>query len=306
MNGRINVSNYQNVDGMEMLLIGLYRLAKSSTFVEMESVFGKSSGYLCRVFNGFIEYLYENFMGLINNNIKKYIELFEESYKKIYSMAYAANDNHLHPFNWNSFRVCCFLDCKNIQIDRPGGGEVYLNGIKIGRLDNDVQRAFFTGWKKFHGIKYQTVELPCGLTCDVFGPETSRNNDNSLYNNSNINERFRASQINIPPDLQYTIFGDSAYQLDTHVRSYDGSNTFMKSIRICNEWTYGELCQLFPYMDWKHNFQIMCANSTTTTVFYVCSILRNCHACLYGNQTSNYFKITPPSLEWFLEYNPNV
>jgi hypothetical protein len=38
-------------------------------------------------------------------------------------------------------------------------------------------------------------------------------------------------------------------------------------------------------------------------VFYVvAALLANCHTCLYGSETSSFFKIAPPTLEEYLDF----
>ena len=56
-----------------------------------------------------------------------------------------------------------FIDNTIAPICRPGGGPAD-DGVNARRLDALIQRAFYTGWKKLHGLKLQTIDLPNGMT----------------------------------------------------------------------------------------------------------------------------------------------
>jgi len=96
----------------------------------------------------------------------------------------------------------------------------------------------------------------------------------------------------------FCIFGDSAYKVDTNLRSYIVNpdheqaksqwNGAMKRVRISIEWNYMSTATMFRYVGEKTKLQVL-ASSTVTEVYTVATILRNFHVILYGNQTSNYF-----------------
>lgn len=48
------------------------------------------------------------------------------------------------------------------------------------RDDRNIQRAFYNVWKKHHGIKWQSIELPNGMSGDLFGPMSFRRHDLDL------------------------------------------------------------------------------------------------------------------------------
>jgi hypothetical protein len=45
----------------------------------------------------------------------------------------------------------------------------------------DAQESVYSGWKKLHGIKVETVNLPNGMST-IFGPVTARQNDQGMLN----------------------------------------------------------------------------------------------------------------------------
>jgi hypothetical protein len=60
------------------------------------------------------------------------------------------------------------------RISRPGGGPAVEEGINAERYNTLVQETFFNGYKACHGIKHQTVELPNGMCCELYGPKFFR------------------------------------------------------------------------------------------------------------------------------------
>ena len=52
---------------------------------------------------------------------------------------------------------------------RPGGGP-RQSGVLADRNDLLIQRAWYNGWKKLHGLKFQTIDMPNGMNAHVWGP----------------------------------------------------------------------------------------------------------------------------------------
>jgi len=107
-------------------------------------------------------------------------------------------------------------------------------------------------------------------------------------------------------DEQFSIFGDSAYPTLSHLESY-GQHTrawisAMKKVRISIEWNYATTGSLFKYLALPWKLRLM-GSTNVAKVFTVCTILKNCHAILYGCQTSNYFNISLP--DGFIDYYIN-
>ena len=101
-----------------------------------------------------------------------------------------------------------FIDCNCQSTSVPGGGPAE-SGANAARWDEDIQRAFYNGWKSTHGLKHQTVDNAYGFCEDLCGPESLRYNDLTLLRISQVNAKCDA--ILEDSDDQYCIFGDSAY-----------------------------------------------------------------------------------------------
>lgn len=150
-----------------------------------------------------------------------------------------------------------------------------------------------------------------GCVVDCEGPWTLRRNDLALLRISNINERFRELQEDLAPEDQTVTFGDSAYKVQSHIRTYLSEaevtgeraveyrrsfNGCSKKIRISIEWDYGTTGSLFKCLQNLDKLKLM-KSDTVKKVYIVCTLLKNFHVMLYGCQSSNYFNLQfPPNI----------
>lgn len=101
------------------------------------------------------------------------------------------------------------------------------------------------------------------------------------------------------------IYGDPAYPLRVHLQApfrnavltpqMQAYNKAMSDVRTSVEWLFGDIINFFKFLDFKKNLKI--GLSSVGKMYVVCAILRNALTCLYGNQTSEYFELDPPSLQ---------
>jgi hypothetical protein len=78
---------------------------------------------------------------------------------------------------------------------RPGFGPM-RDGVNVPRNDPLIQRDWYNGWKKLHGMKWQTIDLPNGMNFHVFGPVSVRHRNIYTLITSDINELLRQLQLN--------------------------------------------------------------------------------------------------------------
>ena len=69
----------------------------------------------------------------------------------------------------------------------------------------------------------------------------------------------------------------------------------MSSVRIALEWIFGHIINYFRFLDLKKNLKI--GLSQIGKIYIVGVLLRNALTCLYGNTTSKFFELDPPTLE---------
>jgi hypothetical protein len=92
------------------------------------------------------------------------------------------------------FNVFGFIDNTMNATCRPGGGPM-RDGVNAPRNDPLIQRAFYNGWKKLHGIKWQTIDLPNGMNFHCYGPSSLRHNDLWQFRESDINTKLLNLQV---------------------------------------------------------------------------------------------------------------
>ncbi len=74
----------------------------------------------------------------------------------------------------------------------------------------DAQESVYSGWKKLHGIKVETVFLPNGIST-LFGPVTARQNDRGTLNLSGLDRFLTLIQAALPEHRKCMLFGDSIF-----------------------------------------------------------------------------------------------
>jgi len=88
----------------------------------------------------------------------------------------------------------------------------------------DAQQAFYTGYKKFHGIKVEEIHLPNGMSF-LFGPVSARHNDAGVLQMSNVDNYLAAIQegkftVEVPDgpprSMKYSVLEDSAFNFGLH------------------------------------------------------------------------------------------
>ena len=103
------------------------------------------------------------------------------------------------------------------------------------------------------------------------------------------------------------VYGDPAYPHRVHLQApfrhgqitqrMEEYNSAMSETRTSVEWLFGDVINTFRFMDFKKNLKI--GMSCVGKYYIVCALLRNALTCLYGNSTSIYFNLDPPSLDQY-------
>ena len=122
--------------------------------------------------------------------------------------------------------------------------------------------------------------------------------DSGLYNDL---QRYAFS----PTGQPLCIYGDPAYPLRIHIQApfrngiltpqMQNFNAAMSTVRTSVEWLFGDVVNSFCFLDFKKNLKI--GLSQIGKMYIVCVLLRNALTCLYGNSTSKFFNLDPPSIQ---------
>jgi len=217
------------------------------------------------------------------------------------------------------FDIFGFIDCSIDRIDVPFSGPAGdYEGAGRKPWYYPAQRAFYTRFKKLHGIKVETVFLPNGMST-VFGPVSARRYDatgvNGVLQMSNLN----AFLVRIQTHYQheYAAFGDSVYNVNlrcirSYFRRYVGQppltaheracNDAIKKARLSIELSYAEVSDLFEMCaNPKHN-KLGKTNPYAIEQLRAAHLLCNIYTCLNADKCCghNMFCCRPPALEDYL------
>lgn len=154
---------------------------------------------------------------------------------------------------------------------------------------------------------FQSVVSPNGMICHLFGPVEGRRHDAFMLAESGLLPKLER-RLNKPNGEPYVIYGDPAYPVRRHILApFRGArltpdeerfNKDMSTVRISVEWGYGKIVRYFAFLDFNKNLKVLL--QPVGKMYVVGAILANCHTCLYGSQTGDFFDLDPPSLETYL------
>jgi hypothetical protein len=179
-----NPSKYNKYGTEEALLILLHRLAFPTRFVDMVSIYHRDITALSRIFSWMNNYVRTRFGYLLTNNWDFWKDNFEEYAECIRKKVVEKSEGAIN-YPPGSYLVFGFIDDTSIRTCRPGGGPA-AEGENAERNSMLLQESFYFGYKKHHGIKFQTIELPDGMCAHLFGPKSYRESDVDLLTASGI------------------------------------------------------------------------------------------------------------------------
>ena len=175
----------------------MYHLTKGAPFTEMaRNVFGGDPRAMSPMFEMMIEHLYSAFYNKISGTsldqwLPRYVHrcrglihdalsdtaIFEEEY---FNGEVVDQRWIVHHFEMASFRPFAFVDDFAIPTARPA-----TTASRVNSFQHDIQRAFYSGYLRRHGLKAQVVFLPIGMIGSVYITEL-RQNDNGVQNLSGL------------------------------------------------------------------------------------------------------------------------
>ena len=131
-----------------------------------------------------------------------------------------------------------------------------------------------------------------------------RKHDASMLTESGLLRELQRNAIS-PTRQPLCVYGDPAYPLRVRLQGpfknayltpqMQQFNKSMSEVRISVEWLFNDIINYLKFMDFKKNLKV--GLSSVGKMYIVSGLLRNALTCLYGNSTSKFFDIQPPSLE---------
>jgi hypothetical protein len=169
------------------------------------------------------------------------------------------------------------------------------------------QRLHYSGHKRSHGIKFQSVVTPDGLIACLFGPVPGSRHDAFIIGESGLLDQLE--ELMPPGNPVYTLYGDSAYaQMHLvlggfrnpipHTRQAEW-NGQMSSVRESVEWMFGRITALWSYLDFSRSMRVF--KSPVHEYYMIGAFMSNLHCIMYANQTADYFQCTTTNGKMSLE-----
>ena len=297
--------------GEEVFLFGLYRSHNLGKYEQLDisTHFGYShASYCSQAYRLFLDYMVNDWGYLITNNWDFWLPYLPQCAEAIRNQC--VTQGVVFP---EEFMIFGFLDNTMHKTCRVGGG-ASAPGANAPRNPALLQQAWYNGWKKLHGLKWETVDLPNGMIAFAWGPVSVRHNDLFTLRHSKLNDLLRDLQLG--QAMQYAVYGDSAYQHCrlSHVRArhnYDNmtllelaENRVMSSVRETIEWSYKDMGQLFPLLNYDKVLKMR--SMPVGKMYHACMILKNCINCMRYNETSQFYHLNPPSLEEYTAQGPGA
>ena len=179
----------------------------------------------------------------------------------------------------------------------------------------DAQESVYSGWKKLHGIKLETVLLPNGIST-LFGPVSARQNDRGTLNLSGLDRFLTLIQASLPAHRRCMLFGDSIYRgILQNITSYYRAippgvlmpaelkiNAALRSAWQPIEKNYGLTSCVQQICDSRRGYQLGKRHPYSLEQLRVSHLLINCYICFNGDQASgvNTFDCSPPTIDEYL------
>lgn len=164
----------------EALAVVLIRLSYPTRYWSMMDRFGHSRTWLSVIFNDTIIHLYWQYKRILEWDEKRH------TFEKLSEFAMA--------------------------IHKLGGGHCFW-GFMDGTLNATCrpiidQQQFYSGHKRKHGYKFQSVVTPEGLVSSLMGPFIDRRGDWKMVELSGLDQKLRAVNQDRRPALALYLYGD--------------------------------------------------------------------------------------------------
>jgi nuclease HARBI1 len=161
------------------------------------------------------------------------------------------------------------------------------------------QKAAYSGHKRCHGIKFQSVFSADGFYMHFYGPIAGSCHDSFMLRESELLPQLQR----LFPDGRYHIYGDlgifGGYR-EPQAGSVEARfNTTMSSVREVVEWGFKEIAVQFRFLDFRASMKVY--KQPVGQYYYVGAFFLNLRSCFYGNQTAEYFDTVTMDLDEYLD-----
>lgn len=273
-----NRSKISKVGG---LCLVLHRLSFPRRFADAVPLFRKSEGTLSALFRVVVDTIYEDWKHIL---LFDHVRLTSEYLMRLAEAV--RNRGGMLERCWG------FVDGTHIEICRP----------------QQNQELFYSGYKKIHSVKYQSITTPDGMITHLSGPYRGQQHDASILTDSKIRDYLFQHARDIHGNLM-NIYGDEGYASNGQVRSpyrrrlltdeEMAFNASMKRPRLSVEWGFGHITNHWSFLDFAHNLRS--GLSPVGQYYPIVALFSNLQICMGRNTSAlSYYGIPPPSLEEYL------
>jgi hypothetical protein len=159
------------------------------------------------------------------------------------------------------------------------------------------QERVYSGHKRCHGLKFQSIVIPDGFIALLYGPVAGSRHDGYMLDDSGMEDKLLEM---FPPDCPniYRIYGDPAYKMSRVIftgfrTTVEGSieaqwNSQMSAVRTAVEWMFNEIARQWRYLDFTSDQKIY--REPVALYYFIGAFLTNIRSTMYGNTTSEFFQ----------------
>lgn len=272
---------YKVCPGLEGLCLLLKRLAYPCRYSDLIYRFARPVPELSLIANTVLDWVYDNHSHRLTSWNQPHLS---PNHLQLYAQAIARKGSPLR----NCFG---FVDGTVRAVSRP----------------EENQCIVYNGHKRVHSLKFQSVAIPNGLVANLYGPVEGRRHDAGMLKDSGLLTSLQRYAHNPRGDI-LCIYGDPAYPLRPHLMcpyrdnpltpQMQAFNTMMSEVRASVEWIFGDIVESFKFIDYKKNLKL--GLSAVGKQYIVSALFRNIITCLYGNSTSTFFDLDPPTILQYL------
>uniref|UniRef100_A0A6P7H4T8 Uncharacterized protein LOC114344382 n=1 Tax=Diabrotica virgifera virgifera TaxID=50390 RepID=A0A6P7H4T8_DIAVI len=217
------------------LCILLRRLAYPSRLKDLQLLFNLSPQSLSQIINYMVAFISENHAHHLTN--LRNVQWLNEDRMEMYAEAVRTRGGAVQNC-WG------FIDGTTRAICRPSTN----------------QEQYYSGHKRQHCLKYQSIMCPDGIIINLKGAYIGRRHDAGIFRESNMYNELEA--VATFGDRNYVLYGDQAYPISNFLlcpypnrqgllSHQQALNNSMKVIRTAVEWGFQKVVTQFVFLDLK-------------------------------------------------------
>lgn len=310
---QLGTRNRYKYYGEEVLIMSLTRIHTAESWVSLaDGKFGGDARRSSEMFEWFIDYLFETFYNAITgSSIDMWVNEIDDfrcAIWKSFTELLVGKDGNPTRFDVDlaNWPIAFFLDCTTQLTCRPGGGGEQTSYVSL------LQKAFYSGYVKRHGLKFQTLWAPNGMFVSVFG-SSLRVQDNGMVNISGLNSYLETRMPVLESEhgsFQAKAYGDAIYSDRSCIvgrAKKNNDDEWRKMIdkqlgrkRTSVENSYAGLKAFAGLFAKDKAFKIMNKGEAAVKTSIVIFFLYNCLSCFNGNSTATRFHLKTPDIEDYL------